>query len=72
MGLTGDMENPRVGVSNLPAGLYRKVRYSHPVRSATRTRGHTLVRGEVLVAAGSTRKLDDQALAHEIGAVCER
>jgi hypothetical protein len=71
LGLTGDWGNPRVGVSNLPAGLHRKVCDSHPVGSATRTRRDTLVRSEVFVAAGSTRKLDNQALAHEVRAVCD-
>lgn len=28
------------------------------------------MRSEVLVAAGSARKLDDQAFAHEVGAIC--
>ena len=69
LGLTGDGAIPRVRVSNLPAGLHRKVCYSHPVRSTTRTRRDTLVGSEVLVAAGSARKLDDEALAHEVRAI---
>jgi hypothetical protein len=70
LGLTGDRAIPRVRVSNLPAGLHRKVCYSHPVRSTTRTRRNTLVGSEVLVAAGSARKLNDQAFAHEVRAIC--
>jgi hypothetical protein len=69
LGLTGCRENPRVGVSNLPAGLDRKVCYPHPVRSATRTWGNTLVGREILVAAGSACKLDNQAFAHEVRAI---
>jgi len=70
LGLGGNRGNPRHGVSNLPARLHRKVCDPHPVRSATRTRGNTLVWGKVLVAAGSTRELDDQSLAHEVRAIC--
>jgi hypothetical protein len=59
-----------LGESNLPAGLYRKVCYPHPVRSATRAWGNTLVGSEILVAgAGAAGKLDDQALTHEVGAI---
>ena len=72
LGLSGDGGNPRIGVSNLPAGLHRKVCNPHPVRSATRTRWNTLVGGEVFVAAGPTRKLHDEALAHKVGTICTR
>jgi hypothetical protein len=58
------------GEANLPAGLYRKVCYPHPVRSAPGTRGNTLVRREVLVAGTrAAGELDDQALAHEVRAI---
>jgi hypothetical protein len=56
----------------LPAGLDRKVCYPHPVRSATRTWGNTLVGREILVAAGSACKLDNQAFAHEVRAMESR
>jgi hypothetical protein len=60
-----------LGESNLPAGLHRKICYPHPVWSATRARGNTLVRRKILVAgAGSAGKLDNEAFTHEVGAIC--
>jgi hypothetical protein len=52
----------------LPAGLHRKIRYSHPVWCAPRTRGNALVGSEVLVTGTrAASELDDEALAHEVG-----
>jgi len=68
--LTGNGANPMRGGSNLPAGLYRKVCYPHPVRSATRAWRNALVGGEVLVTGARTAsELDDQTLTHEVGAI---
>jgi hypothetical protein len=59
-----------IGESDLPAGLHRKICYSHPVWCAPRTRGNALVGREVLVAgARSTSELDNEALAHEVGTI---
>jgi hypothetical protein len=70
LALTGNGGSPMCGEANLPAGLYRKVCYPHPVRSAPGTRGNTLVRREVLVAGTrAAGELDDQALAHEVRAI---
>jgi hypothetical protein len=60
-----------IGESDLPAGLHRKIAYPHPERRAPRTRRNALVRSEVLVAsAGAAGELDDETLAHEVGAIC--
>ena len=67
--LTGNRGNPRIGESNLPAGLHRKVGNPHAEWSPSWTWGRALMRGEVLVAAGSTSELDNQTLAHEVRAI---
>jgi len=67
--LTGKTGNPRIGVSNLPAGLHGKIGNPHPERSTARARRGALVRGEILVATRSARELDDEALAHEVGSI---
>jgi hypothetical protein len=69
MALTGKTGNPRIGVSNLPAGLHGKIGDPHSERSTARTRSGALVWGEVFVATGPTRELDDEALAHEVGSI---
>jgi len=57
-----------IGESDLPAGLHRKICYSHPVWCAPRTRGNALMGSEVLVTGTrAASELDDEALAHEIG-----
>jgi hypothetical protein len=58
------------GFADLPAGLHGKARDPHPEWSASRTRSRTLLVGKVLGAAGTTCELDDQAFAHEVGAIC--
>ena len=63
-------ENPMLGESNLPAGLHRKICYSHPIRSTTRARRDTLVGREVLIAGtGSAGELNDKALTHEVSTI---
>ena len=60
-------------LANLPAGLERKARDCHPVDSATRARRSALLRmaGKVARTVGATGELDDQTLAHKVGAVYE-
>jgi hypothetical protein len=61
-----------IGESDLPAGLHRKIAYSHPERRTPGTRRDTLVGSEVLVAGTrAAGELDDEALAHEVGTICE-
>jgi len=61
-----------IGESDLPAGLHRKICYSHPVWCAPRTRGNALMGSEVLVTGTrAASELDDEALAHEIGTIFE-
>lgn len=66
---TGNRGNPRIGVSNLPAGLHRKVTDAHPEWSSTRARSSALVGSKVFVTAGSASELDNQTLAHEVGTI---
>jgi hypothetical protein len=70
LALAGNRGNPR-RVSNLPAGLYRKVAYSHPEGSTSRAWSRTLVGNKVLIATGAAGELDNQALAHEVRAIFE-
>jgi hypothetical protein len=67
--LTGNRGSPGIGVSNLPAGLHRKITDPHPERGAARAGSRTLMRNEVLVATGASRELNDQALAHEVRSI---
>jgi hypothetical protein len=61
-----------IGESDLPAGLHRKICYSHPVWCAPGTRRNTLVGSEVLVTGTrAASELDDEALAHEVGTIFE-
>lgn len=69
MALTGKTGNPRIGVSNLPAGLHRKIADPHPIRSTAGAGSGALVRSEILIATGSACELDDEALTHEVGAI---
>lgn len=59
-----------IGESDLPAGLHRKICYSHPVWRTSRTWWDALVGSKVLVAgARAASELDNEALAHEIGTI---
>jgi hypothetical protein len=55
----------------LPAGLEWKAGDGHTVNGATRARSHALLsKARTITRTGAaTRELDDQALAHELGAV---
>lgn len=61
----------RRGNANLPAGLEWKACDGHAMDSAARARRDAS--GEVVVVARAVRaarELDDEALAHEVGAIC--
>lgn len=66
----GNWGYPSIGEAHLPAGLYGKIRDPHSIWGTPRARGNTLVGCEVLVAStGATSELDDETLAHEVGAI---
>lgn len=56
--------------ANLPAGLEREASDRHAMDCATRPRGHArLIELALARAVATTSELDDQALAHELGAI---
>lgn len=58
-------------VANLPAGLEREPCNGHAMNGAARTRSDTRwIVVAVAWAVGAAGELDDEALAHELGAIC--
>lgn len=62
---------PEMGIANLPAGLNGKTCNLHAERSSSRTRSGAFLELRLVIATSSAGKLDDEALAHEGGTICE-